>query len=202
MKAAVPLPSIKRFESGSTSEDFFRKMPSKIVRHGVGKMGFDMEQADGVNRCLSSFSIYASLQSVTHNFMPHHRNGCRARSRVPHVPRSIQLASQELLAQGAFKVLSQTLEDAKKQMLPFILLQLTRKGCSKGLAFQIWLTVKIAFHKPSLDGKQKHGKFNWFWKAINSNSAGNNLSRAGSKLGWWSLHTEPITLVDRGDSGQ
>lgn len=137
MKAAVPLPSIKRFESGSTSEDFFRKMPSKIVRHGLGKMGFDMEQADGVNRCLSSFSIYASLQSVTHNFMPHHRNGCRARSRVPHVPHSIQLASQELLAQGAFKVLSQTLEDAKKQMLPFILLQLTRKGCSKGLAFQI-----------------------------------------------------------------
>lgn len=103
-KAAVPLPAIERFESSSISEDFFGKMLSKIVRHGLGKMGFDMEQADGVNRCLSSFSIYASLQSVKHDFMPHHRNGCRARSRVPHVPRSMRLASQGVLAQGAFKV--------------------------------------------------------------------------------------------------
>ena len=92
-----------------------------------------MEQDDGVNQCLSSFSIYASLQSVKNNFMPDHRNGCRAWRQG-----TACLAGRGVLAErGIQGPGSQTLKDAKIQMLSFIIQQLTRNECYKGLALSL-----------------------------------------------------------------
>ena len=91
------------------------------------------EQDDGVNQCLSSFSVYASLQSVENNFMPDHRNGCRAWRHG-----AARLAGRGVLAErGIQGTCSQTLKDAKIQILSFIIQQLTRNECYKGLAFSL-----------------------------------------------------------------
>lgn len=121
--------------------------------------------------------------------MPDHRNGCRAWQQG-----TTCLTGRGVLAgRGIQGPCSQTLKDAKIQMLSFIIQQLTRNECYKGLAFGLKILVfsdltfkhvcSIAFHKPSLNSKQNQEKFNCFGKASDSNSTANNWSRAGSKLG-------------------
>lgn len=100
-----------------------------------------MEQDDGVNQRLSSFSVYASLQSVKNNFMPDHRNGCRAWRQ-----RTARLAGRGALVEGGIRgPCSQTVKDAKTQTLSFIIQQLTRNECYKGLAFSLkyWVFFQV-----------------------------------------------------------
>lgn len=198
MKEVTPLPFIKCFESGSIREDFLGRHYPKLS----GMAQIKESRCDGVNQCLSSFSIDASLQSVRNNFMPHPRSvpgGCRQGT--------VRLAapSSSLLEEGALKVPS-----AKLPRTPRHKCCLSQRCNWQGMNVKrdqhsVWSTAffsdltfrhvcSIALHQPQLNPKQRRETWNHFCKASASNSAGGNWTRAGRRLGWWASRTEPTCL--------